>query len=234
MTKNAHLSVQGLGLTLLSLVAGLGCGDDTGSATVDAPVMAADAGADQQVAYQGPTSGGSIPAPPVAEGDAGTDVTVVADNRCCNVTLSLPDPTGDETTPLLFGNQYPLDVPGGVALTHSNGAWQASACLPVNIAIEYAFSFTVPFGVSSPDGGASFAPPDGAASVPMDTDAGFAADAYTPDPVDALNEAPPTTMIELRYNSSMPMTPDGAGSFRNVFGPVSDCASIGASTGTIQ
>ena len=41
-------------------------------------------------------------------------------------------------------------------------------------------------------------------------------------------------MIELRQNSAMPVISDGAGSFGNVFRPVSDCASNGASTGTIQ
>ena len=47
-------------------------------------------------------------------------------------------------------------------------------------------------------------------------------------------EAPPTTMLELRHDPALPMVPDGVGGFRNVFGPVSDCASIGATTGMIQ
>ena len=40
-------------------------------------------------------------------------------------------------------------------LTHSDGAWRASACLPVNVAIEYAFSFTVPFGAGGPTAASS-------------------------------------------------------------------------------
>jgi hypothetical protein len=104
----------------------------------------------------------------------------------------------------------------------------------VNVAIEYAFSFTVPFGTGGPAGGVELVPPDGGAPIPTDTDAGLGDDAAAPDPVDAMVEAPPTTMLELRYDPALPMVPDGVGGYRNVFGPVSDCASIGATTGTIQ
>ena len=41
-------------------------------------------------------------------------------------------------------------------------------------------------------------------------------------------------MVELRHDPALPRVPDGLGGFRNVFGPVGDCASIGAGTGTIQ
>jgi hypothetical protein len=147
--------------------------------------------------------------------------------------------------PLLRGTQYPLDTPGGIALTHQDGAWRASACLPVNVTIEYAFAFVVPFGASSPDGGASIVPPEGATPIPPETDASAAEDAPAPAPIDAAGDAPtsdptdaaveppPTTMVELRHNPDQPTIPDGLGSLRNVFGPVSDCSSIGATTGTI-
>jgi hypothetical protein len=234
--KKSRRSVHLLRLALLLAAAGPGCGGGSQSTNVDAGSMSdADAGGDDApVPYQGPTSGGSIPLPPISEADASYDVIVEADNRCCNVTLALADPTADETAATLIGNLFPLDVSGGMALTHSDGAWRASACLPVNVAIEYAFSFTVPFGARDPDGGIELVPPDGAVPTPTDTDAGLEDDAGSPDAADALVEDPPATMIELRYDPAVPQIPDGLGGFRNVFGPVSDCASIGATTGTLQ
>ena len=81
------------------------------STPADVPADAA--GDAEPVPYQGPTSGGSIPLPPLSEADASYDVVVEADNRCCHVTFALADSTADEAAPTLLGNLFPLDIPGG-------------------------------------------------------------------------------------------------------------------------
>ena len=100
MTKEPCFSGHELRVAFVLVAACLGCGGGSSSQNVDAPSMSPDAGADAEpVPYQGPTSGGSIPLPPISEADASYDVIVEADNRCCNVTLALADPTADETSP---------------------------------------------------------------------------------------------------------------------------------------
>jgi hypothetical protein len=240
MTKSP---LSGLTLPLLSslllLAPGLGCGGSSPSPSLDAGKMT-DAGAStpdaaaEEVAYLGPTVGGAIPPVPISEADAQIDVTVVADNRCCNVMLALLDPTADEMSPVLSGNLPPLDVAGGLPLSHVNGRWQAAACLPVNVAIEYDFGFTVPFGLGPVDA-AAVEIPDGAAPAMPPTD-GERDDAGTSDAAPPADDTapPPTTMTVRRYDPALPVVPDGKGGHRNVWGPVDDCASIGATTGMTQ
>jgi hypothetical protein len=225
-------------LACVMLTAAAGCGDDSGGSAVDGGRSDADAGGivdagAPEVEYLGPVAGGGIPQPPVQQPDAYDDVSAEVDTRCCNVTLTLPDPSGDEMSPAVFGDVAPLNAPGGLPLTYVNGAWQASACLPVNVAVEYDFRFTVPYAVSLPDGGSSIEIPDGA-QAPMAPSDSEREDAGVAETVDASDDtAAPATMVVRRHNPALPAVSDGLGGQRNVFAPVAECSAIGATTGTV-
>ena len=70
-----------------------------------------------------------------------------------------------------MGDQAPLDVAGGVALTHSDGRWRASVCLPLHTLVKYRFHFgtklVAPEIPPSPDAG----PADADGEVDAGTDA---------------------------------------------------------------
>jgi hypothetical protein len=213
-----------IGLSLVACLGLVGC-DDNEAAPPDAAFIANDAAVTADAGYRGATIGGTIPLAPLPD-DASIDAIVVLDKRCCNVNLSLPDPTADEETPLVRGDSPALNFSQGVGLTYSNGAWSASVCLPVNSVVTYEFAFTVPFPVDPFDAGGSsdsgsvvvLPPPDALLlGSPPDADVGSA----------------PSKILATRHNPSQPTVQNGLGGFMNTFGPVSDCSTVGASTGSV-
>lgn len=136
-------------LSVAGTVAMLACDDDTGRR---APAAAAG----EEEAETDPATAGEIPPPFAGEAtggyitrpDAGgTQPAVIdpaqveRDARCCNVTLSIADSTGDETKHVVVGDTAPLNVSGGVNMTYADGRWSANVCLPLNARIRYMFQF---------------------------------------------------------------------------------------------
>jgi hypothetical protein len=137
-------AIARVGLLLaVALGAAAGCGEDTpsGMTQTDAGTRDTAPAADAMADVYAP--GGNIPPPPDgAEPPPLTlDANYVPESECCQVELSIADPTADETVARLVGDQAPLDVAGGVALTHSDGRWRASVCLPLHTLVKYRFHF---------------------------------------------------------------------------------------------
>lgn len=125
--------------SLLALVGlAVACGDDL--------AVNDDGGSDDDAAapaYEGPAKAGVAVAP-----DASPDFEldpVYGDGAatplpCCNITFSLPDGTRDEAVAQLRGDVAPVDG-SGIGLAWANGAWSATACVPVQSYLRYRFYF---------------------------------------------------------------------------------------------
>jgi hypothetical protein len=166
--QSTRITRATLALALALASSAAACGDDKPSVSPmpDAGTPGADAADDLL-----PPPGGSIPPPP----DGATappitlDASYIPESECCQVELSIADPDGNETSARLEGDQAPLDVAGGVALTHRDGRWRADVCLPMHTLIKYRFHFgtklvtpTIP--PDPPDAGADADPSDAGVS----------------------------------------------------------------------
>jgi hypothetical protein len=159
----------GLILAVVLAAASAGCGDDGG--TVAPNPDGGDAGSRDAAEDLPPPPGGSIPPPP--DGAEAPSITIDAnytpEMECCTVELSIADTDGNETTARLVGDQAPLNAEGGVALTHSDGRWRASVCLPVHTWVKYRFHFgskmIAPEIPPTPDAGADADQPDAGADA---------------------------------------------------------------------
>jgi hypothetical protein len=204
-------SILGLGLALGLLPAG--CGSESApirdaaasrdSALADAPAV--------RDALDAITVGG--PLPPRSDAPLSPFTTdapyVIANPSCCTVELSVPDPTGDEVTARVLGDQAPLDR--GVALTWSDGQWSASVCLPLDTMLKYRFYFgrkPIDYGVSDDDGGAG---DDAGASTALPS---------TPD------DAATAMEDDHRWNAEAPTAVDSSGDTWNVFVPIQTCCAF--------
>ncbi len=137
-SKRSLEAIARVALVLLAATSA-GCGDDGGSVTPN-PDGGATLDAGEDLAYP---PGGNIPPPP--DGAEAPIITIDAnytpEQECCPVELSIPDPDGNEAVARLLGDQAPLNQAGGVPLTHSNGRWRATVCLPTHTWIKYRFHF---------------------------------------------------------------------------------------------
>lgn len=212
----------------------LACGDDDGAALViaDAGTMDAGAGTGGSGGTAGAGSGlpgGAIPAPP--DGAVPPSITVDADYAtepgCCTMELSLADSTGDETVARLMGSRPPLDGPGGLPLTYSDGRWRAAICVPFETQLTYRFYFGTKLvppaqpddaGVD-PDGGADANEhPDADVDPDADGDAGLAADPGPGQP-----DAMLATVEDYRTSEQAPVQFDLEGNGHNWLAPVVSC-----------
>jgi hypothetical protein len=109
-----------------------------------------DAGAPEDVVYDGPTRGIGVPDLPddfaldaaLSEIDSGV---IVVDRPCCTTSFSIRDeePSGGVTGTLIIGLQA---FAAGVPLTRGGGRWRASACFPVNQSAPYFYQFDIDAG----------------------------------------------------------------------------------------
>jgi hypothetical protein len=193
-----------------ALVAALaGCGSESAPPRRDA--AGGDGGADSSISTgsdAGIPIGGST-LPPAGDAEMPPFTTdapyVVVNGSSCPVTLSIADPTGDETTALLLGDTPPLSAPSGVRLTWAAGRWSAQVALPLETLVSYRFYFgkkPIDYGLPGDDGGT------------IDGDAG------TSEPGD---DAGPEMVDDYRWSSEVPTRTDWAGDTWNVFAPVLNC-----------
>lgn len=97
-----------------------------------------------------PLTGGDLdggvtpePAPSVRARDAGApgDASFDAGPACCDVTFAIADEEANETTAVVLGPTAPLSTGGGVNLTHADGKWSASVCMPPSYDGIYYYEF---------------------------------------------------------------------------------------------
>ncbi|MFO0676303.1 MAG: hypothetical protein U0169_07205 [Polyangiaceae bacterium] len=116
------------------------CGGDDEATPSGGGTVPPDAGAFADVIYAGPVRGGEIVRVDAsASSDAGPNA-VDGNVPCCTVDFVLPDPSNDETTVRVEGPAPVLS--GGLPATWSNGAWRASACVPVGTYLLSRFHVT--------------------------------------------------------------------------------------------
>jgi len=173
--------------------------------------------------YDGSTKGGVLPGNP-GGGDDASAAPVAVETRCCNLTVSIPDATNDESVHVVRGTFYPLNTEGGVNLTYSAGAWSASVCFPVGSSATYYFDFGAkwlpgfePEDAGPDDAASADASPDAATDAAMDPDAGL----------------PPGMTRDYRHNDAVASAPSGEFGRVNTFGQVAACTEVDASTGTL-
>lgn len=110
-----------------------------------------DAGPDEEVIFDGPTSNTGIPQLPedfafdasIPRIDSGV---IVVDTTCCVTTFSIADREPAEgVVGGLYINLSTFD--GGVPLTRAAGRWTTTACFPVNQSASYQYQFDYDGGV---------------------------------------------------------------------------------------
>jgi hypothetical protein len=216
-----------LALSPLASVMLIGCGGDT---LQSQPIVAGDdAGSTTEldatvVPYQGPTNGGPIPnsTNPLTGNPTGDAGPFMVDTTCCTYTFSIPDNQPSGTTGYIIGTYGPVAEDGGLSLTLADGTWTASACIPINSALNYWYEFTPPLVDA---GLADASDADAASADAADADAGDAGESDGGDEDGGTGSVvAPTTIRE--YNPNAPHQDDGDGHIDNTYGPFASCSGI--------